>query len=191
MLQVDCNAISTSILKFWGLIPSLQSILISALFNVLRTNHAFNVEINVSTDQISGVGLPTGTTSNTGAIHTNNSSSSLSDKCKKFRFITCAKLSWCGKQAKIDKSEIVHWVSDRNIMNTSVLVSDPWCSHTACDTYCWLQWYSSWLKEMLSHSLLALQRISWRICIISRIQSCPYHDLTLNQQSYRTTTCSL
>lgn len=84
MLQVDCNAVSTSILKFWGLIPSLQSILISALFNVLETNHAFNMEINVSTDQISGVGLPTGTTSNTGAIHIDNSSSSLSDKRKKF-----------------------------------------------------------------------------------------------------------
>lgn len=173
MLQVDCNAVSTSILKLWGLIPSLQSILISALFNVLeKKNHAFNMEINVSTDQISGVCLPTGMTSNTGAIHIDNSSSSLSEKCKKFRFISCAKLSWCGKQVKIDKSQIVHWVSDRNIMNTSVLVSDPWCTHTACDTYCWLQWYSSWLEEMLSYSLLALRRISSIICIISRIQNC-------------------
>lgn len=86
-------------------------------------------------------------------------------------------MSWCGKQDKTGKSEIVHWISDRNIMNTSVLMSDPWCTHTACDTYCWLQWYSSWLEEMLSYSLLALQRVSSRICIISRIQSCPYHDL--------------
>lgn len=192
MLQVNNNAVSTPILKLCGLIPSFQGILISALFNVWgKKIHPFYIEINVSTDQISGVGFPTRMTSNTGAIHIDNSSSSLSEKCKKFRFITCAKLSWCGRQAKIGKSEVVHWVSDRNTMNTSVLVSDPWCTHTACDTYCWLWWYSSWLEEMLSYSLLALQRVSSRICVISRIQSRLYHDLNLNQWSYGTTTCSL
>lgn len=94
MFQVNNNAVSTPILKFCGLIPSLQSILISALFKVLgKKLQPFYMEINVSTDQISGVGLPTGMTSNTGAIHIDNSPSSLSEKCKKFRFITCAKLS--------------------------------------------------------------------------------------------------
>lgn len=132
-------------------------------------NHAFNTEINVNTAQISGVGLPTGMTTNTSAIHIDNSSSNPSEKCKKFRFIICAKLSCCGRQAKINKSEIVHWVSDRNTMNTSVLVSDPWCTHIACDTYCWLQWYSSRLEGILSYSLLALQRVSSRTCVISRV----------------------
>lgn len=185
---MDNNAISTSILKLWGLIPSLQRILISALFNVLKKKSRFQ-HGDKCQHWSNQWCWPSNRNDLKYCCHTPQVV--CQKNVRNLGLSPVAKLSWCGKQAKIGKSEIVHWVSDRNVMNTSVLVSDPWCTHTVFGTYCWLHWYSSCLEEMLSYSLLALQRISSRICIISRIQSHPYHDLNLNQRSYGSTTCSL